>query len=198
MEVFSHIDYIEVFGFVTGVVCVWLFTRENVWSWPLGLASSAVYVVVFFKARLYADMGLYVVYVVLSAYGWYEWLHGGPQNDRLSISRVTRTAALVLLALVVTFVAGVSYGLRTYTDAALPFWDSLTTAMSLAGQWMLAKKIFENWLVWITVDVIYVGVYSYKALYLTAGLHFIYLALAVVGYVTWRKSMQAEGAPVSA
>lgn len=189
MEWLSQINYVEVFGFVTGVVCVWLFTRENVWSWPIGVASAAVYVVVFFQARLYADAGLYVVYVILCAYGWYEWLHGGPKNDTLRISRVTRTAALVLTGFVVFFVTVISYGLRTYTDAALPFWDSLTTAMSLVAQWMLAKKIFENWLVWIAVDVIYVGVYVYRALYLTAGLHFIYLVLAVVGYLSWKKSM---------
>ena len=100
----------------------------------------------------------------------------------------------MLLGLAVVGVGGLSYGLRTYTDAALPFWDSLTTAMSLAAQWMLAKKIFETWIVWITVDVIYLGVYFYRDLYLTAGLHLIYLALAIVGLLAWRTSMRAENA----
>ena len=154
MDLLSNLNYVEVFGFLTGVVCVWLYTRENVWAWPIGLVNSVVYVVVFFEARLYADMGLYVIYAALSIYGWYEWLRGGPQHDRLSISRITPVVALVLLGLVILSVAGLSYGLRTYTDAALPFWDSLTTAMSLAAQWMLAKKIFETWIVWITVDVL--------------------------------------------
>ena len=107
---------------------------------------------------------------------------------------MTRTTALVLLGLVVVGVGFLSYGLRTYTDAALPFWDSLTTAMSLVAQWMLAKKIFETWIVWITVDVIYLGVYFYRDLYLTAGLHLIYLALATIGFFAWRNSMRAENA----
>ena len=104
----------------------------------------------------------------------------------------------MLLGLVVLGVAGLSTGLAIYTDAALPFWDSLTTAMSLAAQWMLAKKIFENWLVWIAVDVIYVGVYVARELYLTAGLHGIYLGLAILGYFAWRNAMRAEGASVPA
>ena len=198
MDFLAQLNYVEVFGFVTGVTCVWLYTRQNVWSWPIGLVNSVVFVVVFFQARLYADTGLYLIYALLSIYGWYEWLHGGPQHGELKISRLTRTAALVLLGLAVVGVAGLSYGLRTYTDAALPFWDSLTTAMSLAAQWMLAKKIFETWIVWITVDVIYLGVYFYRDLYLTAGLHLIYLALAIVGLLAWRTSMRAESATVSA
>jgi len=198
MDILGSVNYVEAVGFVTGVVCVWLYTRENVWSWPIGLLNALLFVVVFFQARLYADAGLYVIYAVLSVYGWYQWLRGGTEQSALEISRVTPRAALVLLGLVVVGVAGLATGLATYTDAALPFWDSLTTAMSLAGQWMLAKKLFENWLVWITVDVIYVGVYIARELYLTAGLHGIYLGLAILGYFAWRNSMRAAGASVPA
>ncbi len=190
MDFLAQLNYVEVFGVVTALVCVWLYTRQNVWSWPLTIVSAGLYMIVFFQARLYADVGLQGVYIVVAVYGWYEWLFGGPQHSVLPVSRLTRTMALVLLGLVAAGTGVLAVSLATYTNASLPFWDSLTTAMSLVGQWMLARKILESWLVWIVADTIYIGIFIYKALYLTAGLYAVFLALAVSGFIEWRKSIQ--------
>ena len=198
MDFLAQLNYVEVLGVVTALVCVWLYTRQNVWSWPLTIVSAGLYMVVFFQARLYADVGLQGVYIVVAVYGWYEWLFGGPQRSALPVSRLARTTALVLLGLVAAGTALLAVPLATFTNASLPFWDSLTTAMSLVGQWMLARKILESWLVWIVADTIYVGIFVYKALYLTAGLYIVFLILAVLGFIEWRKSLRADAAAVAA
>ncbi len=194
MDFLAELNPVEVFGVVTALVCVWLYTRQNVWSWPLTIVSAGLYMIVFFQARLYADVGLQGVYIVVAVYGWYEWRFGGPQHNALPVSRLTRTTALSLLGIVVVGTGFLAYPLATYTNASLPFWDSLTTAMSLVAQWMLAKKILESWFVWIVADTLYVGIFLYKALYLTAGLYVVFLGLAVSGFIAWRSSMRAESA----
>ncbi len=177
----------EVLGFVTGAWCVWLLVEENIWNWPIGIANNAFYVVVFFRARLFADMSLQVVYIGLSIVGWYLWLHGGSGHGRLAVQRTHwREGAAIAAAVVVMTLAGTAF-LRTVRDAA-PFLDALTTSMSLAAQYMLTRKLIENWHLWITVDVIYVGLYASRALPLTAVLYAIFLTMCIVGLREWRRS----------
>ena len=167
-----HLSPIEVIGFVSGVGCVWLAARENIWNWPVAIVNAISFIIVFFGAKLYADCGLQLVYIAISVYGWWSWLHGGRDRSELPVTRVRAgapfpgwpwppslaTAALMLL-------------LRRFTDSTVPFWDALTTAMSLTAQYMLARKIIENWWLWMAADIIYVALYVYKALYLTAVLY---------------------------
>ncbi len=179
----------EAVGVLFGILSVWLTTRENVWCWPTGLVNVGLFIVVFGRARLYADMGLQVFYVALCLYGWYAWLHGGTGHGPL---RVTRAPAAVLggLALLgAAFAVGLGLFLRRHTDAALPFWDASTTSCSLAAQFLQTRKWLENWTVWIAVDAVYVGIYIVKSLYLTAGLYVIFLGLAVAGHIRWRGSL---------
>lgn len=185
---------IEVIGFVTGVGCVWLAARENVWNWPVGIVNAVSYIIVFFGAKLYADCGLQVVYAVISVYGWWSWLHGGRNRSELPITRI-RSGAIPLLALTTAAATAVlMLLLRRFTDSTVPFWDGLTTAMSLTAQYMLARKIIENWWLWMAADVFYVALYIYKALYLTAVLYVIFFALCVVGIVRWQKLLGAPEA----
>ncbi|MBZ5567567.1 MAG: nicotinamide riboside transporter PnuC [Acidobacteriia bacterium] len=189
---------IEVVGFATGVGCVWLAARENVWNWPVAIVNAVSYVIVFFGAKLYADCGLQLVYVAISLYGWWSWLHGGRDRSELPVTRV-RTTAIPLLALVtIAATAALMLLLRRFTDSTVPFWDGLTTAMSLTAQYMLARKIIENWWLWMAADVLYIALYIYKTLYLTAGLYAIFFALCVVGLVRWQKLLVAPEAEAEA
>ena len=153
------------------------------------MVNAALYFVVFYRAGLYSDMGLQVVYFVLSLYGWYEWLYGGEGRTELTVSHATPRHWVILLGVGVV----VWYALGAITSrlpgAALPYLDAATVATSLLAQWMMTRKLLENWLVWITVDVVYVGMFVFKKLYLTAGLYALFLALAVMGYVQWRRTM---------
>lgn len=188
----TALDPYEVTGVVFGVLGVSLTVRENVWCWPVGIANVSLFIVVFYRSRLYADMGLQVVYVVLCAYGWWAWLHGGDRSAALPVARTPRGAlgALTLLGALVAF--GLGLALKSATRAALPFLDSGLTSASLVAQYMTTRKWLENWAVWIAADAIYVGMYVYKQLYLTALLYAVFLGLAVLGWRSWKRSLAAS------
>ena len=179
----------EIIGMILGLISVWLTIRQNIWCWPTGLVMVALYAVVFFQAKLYADAGLQVVYFVLQIYGWYEWLHGGKARGKLDITRLNLRLGIALVVTAAAATALMGYLLATKTDAALPYWDSTATVLSLIAQWMLARKIIENWLVWITVDLLSIGIYAAKALYPTMALYAAFLTLATLGWIEWRKSL---------
>jgi nicotinamide mononucleotide transporter len=180
---------IEILAVVFGIVSVYLSTREHIWSWPTALVNVTLYFVVFLEAKLYADMGLQVVYFALSLYGWYEWLYGGEHRTELHVSRATRTLGVRLAVIGVASAVIIGTLLARFTDAALPYLDSATTSTSLVAQWMMTRKILENWAVWVAVDVVYIGMFIFKELYLTAGLYAVFLVLAVMGFRQWKRSL---------
>ena len=179
----------EILAVIFGIISVYLSTREHIWSWPTALVNVALYFIVFLEAKLYADMGLQVVYFALSLYGWYEWLYGGENRTELHVSRVTRSLGLKLLLIGLASAAILGTILARFTDASLPYLDSATTSTSLVAQWMMTRKILENWAVWVVVDVVYVGMFIFKKLYLTAGLYAVFLVLAVMGFIQWKRSL---------
>ena len=190
----GEMDITEVLGFITGAVSVWLTVKQNVWNWPIGIANSAFYVIVFFHARLFADSSLNVLYVALGFLGWYWWLKGGEHRTALKVGRVSKLSALVLAAVGLAGTAGMAVFLASIHDSA-PFLDALTTVLSLIAEYMLARKLLENWGVWITADVIYIGLYTYRSLYLTAILYALFLTMCIVGVVSWRRTWQAAQMP---
>ena len=171
-----------------GAVAVYLSTRENIWAWPVALVNVALYSVVFFEARLYADMGLQIVYFVLSAYGWFYWNYGGNMRQALPVSRATRSQLLWGLAVGAATWLVLGAGL-SQTDAAIPWLDSLLTSTSLIAQWMLTRKLLENWALWFAVDLVYVPTFIARGLYPTAALYAVFLILAVVGWRQWKISL---------
>ena len=186
------VDPIEVAAAAFGIASVFLSARQNVWNWPLGIVNVALYIIVFYEAKLYADMGLQAVYVVLAAYGWWHWLHGGANRGTLPVSRVP-TREIILLG--IAFLVGtgaLSTLLARTTDASLPLADSALTAASLVAQYMMTRKYVECWLVWIVADVAYVALFIYKGLLPTAGLYLVFTILAVVGWRQWRASLREQ------
>ncbi len=179
----------ELVAVVITLVAVYLTTRQNIWCWPLGMVSVTLYALVFYQAKLYADMGLQGLYFALAIYGWWAWGHGGEDHGELEVSVSSNRTRAVLAAIGV--LAGITLGqtLERFTDASLPFMDSILTSFSIIAQWMQTRKLLEAWLVWLAVDVFYVGMFAYKGLYPTAGLYAIFLYLAVRGFVEWRRSM---------
>lgn len=181
--------FLEFVAVVVTVAAVYLTARQIIWCWPLAMVSVTLYAVVFYRARLYADMGLQAIYFALAAYGWWAWLHGGEDHGelRVSLSSWPMRVALLLLGTVSGVLLG--FALHRWTDASLPFMDSSLTSFSIIAQWMQTRKLLEAWLLWLSVDVFYVGMFLYKSLFLTAGLYGVFLYLAVLGFVAWRRSM---------
>lgn len=189
--------WLEAASVVTGAVCVWLTVRENVWNFPISLANVSLFCVLFFGERLYADSGLQVVYFALALVGWRMWLHGGERGTALRISRVPRReAALVAAAGVV--LTGVLWITLRHVGGSASFFDALTTSFSLCAQWLLNRKYVESWYVWIAADLVYIPLYAYKELYLTAALYTVFLVMATMGLLHWRATWRTQSGPAPA
>ncbi len=184
----------ETVGFLTGVACVWLLARQSVWNWPLALANVLLYSLIFLRAGLYADAGLQIVFAALNAYGWYSWRRGGgAAGRRLRVVRTPRAAWIRLAAAGALGTAGVFLLLDSATDSTVPLWDATTTALSLVAIYGQARKYLESWLLWIAADLLYIPLYAYKDLWLTAALYAVYLALCVGGWRAWRREAPPPG-----
>jgi len=179
---------LEVMAAAFGVISVYLSTRQNIWSWPTAIVNVALYTFVFYQGRLYGQMGLQPIYLALSVYGWYQWLHGGEQRTELPVSRASPRLLGALGALNLVLWLALAAVLRQ-TDAVLPWLDALLTTTSLVAQWMMTRKILENWLVWIALDVVFVPMFISQGLYATALLYAAFLVLALMGFVEWRRSL---------
>jgi len=183
---------LELVAVVFGVVSVLLSVKEHIWSWPTALINVALFTLLFYRTGLYSDMGLQVVYFVLSIYGWYEWLYGGKGRTELRVSRTPRRVWLALSGIAVAFWAVDGYATSHLPSVSLPYVDAATATVSLVAQYLMTRKYLENWTLWIIIDVVYVGMFIYKGLYLTAGNYAIYLVLAVMGHLAWKKSLASR------
>lgn len=175
-----------------GVLSVWLSTREHIASWPTALVNTALYFVVLGRAQLYANAGLQVFYFALSLYGWYQWKYGGSAHTGVQVSRTPARVALVLAAIAVVATLALGLGLSRFTDAASPWLDAGTTAVSLVAQWMLTRKLRENWGVWAVVNVVYVGLYASQGLWPTVLLYVAFFGLAIQGWRSWGATLAAR------
>lgn len=210
---------LEAIAALSGLLSVYLLTRQNIWCWPTGLLSVATAAVVFYDSFLYSDMLLHVYYIGMNVYGWIHWARGG--NDAstgLPVTTMSRTAnvvwAVVTLVLVLAWGWGMSHldviagwVLENVNDSigwaqawasggapipAYPYGDAFTTVASLIAMWFMARKRLENWVYWFVIDVAAITIYILKDLYLFAGQYTIFLILCVMGYREWVRSMQAS------
>lgn len=182
----------EIIAVISGLISVYLTTRQNIWSWPTGLISVIAFGLLFFDIKLYADVILQGFFFITGLLGWYWWKFGGENKTELKVQLLRPFSRWLIFISLIPSVALMGWLLSTYTDASLPYWDSFTTVASVFAQLLLTKKIFENWILWISVDVVAIGVYFFKEVYLTAGLYVIFLCLATVGLIKWYRSWQQQ------
>lgn len=186
-------------GLIFGLLAVYFLIKESIWTWPSGILYVLVSFVVFWQARLYGDFLLHIFFLVLNIYGWMYWTKGGTSTESsVPISHSsTRDMLLVLMATVVGIfvfaklliaIPGMFEGVD---PPALPYWDSTTSVLSVAGMWLTARKKIDNWYYWFVVDVLATGIYFYKELYFYSLLYLVYIGMAVAGYLAWRKTMTA-------
>ena len=186
-------DPFEATGLVSGLLCVVLLIRQNIWNWPIGLLYSVVSVVVFYRSRLYAELPLQAFYIVMNGYGWYYWAFAKrpvSSKEELPVTNITARTTLILTLIVILATAVTGWLFATRTNAALPYWDSAATTMSFAGMWMTARKQIENWYVWLLVDVLETGIYLVKGIELYAVLYCVYIGMAIAGWWAWRTSQR--------
>lgn len=188
---------LELISFLLAIVNVLLNIRQVHWAWLFAIVSSALYGVVFFEAKLYGDMGLQLVFIVVSAWGWCLWWRDAQQVRAQSVQTSLQSFTLSWAGYIISMLAwlagfaALAWFLKSYTDTDVPYADGFLTAGSLLGQVLLSRKKIENWLVWIVVDVLYVGLYVHKNLILTAILYAVFVALAIAGWRVWRRANSA-------
>lgn len=186
----SSVSWLELFGAATGLASVWWAARERVWTWPVGIVNSTLFLLLFLDAGLYATAALQVVFILLGLYGWREWRGGGSDDDSLPVRRGRRAEWVGLgLAAVAGQVAWTTW-LVVSTDSSVAFWDSAVLVLSLVATFGQARKLIESWFVWIAVDTISIPLFLSQELYLTAALYLVFAVLCLVGRRDWRRSMR--------
>ncbi|MEA1651645.1 nicotinamide riboside transporter PnuC [Nitrospirillum sp. BR 11164] len=185
---------LEIIAVIVSALAVWTTTRRSLWCWPLGLASVALYGVVFLEAKLYSDMALQAVFGAFLVYGWVCWWRGKRDDGEVVVAPLgLKAAALSLVAGVLASVV-LGWGMARWTDASLPYLDATLAGFSLVAQYWTARRHIENWWLWIAVDMVYVAMYVVKDLYLTAGLYAAFIVLAILGLRSWRAGTEAPPA----
>lgn len=187
-------NWVELSAAGLGVVNVALVVRRSVWNYPFGLVMVSLYFVVFAGAKLYSDALLQVFFFVVQLYGWRNWLGAKAESGEVPVAVMSNRERLVWLA--ATLAASLAWGLAMgrFTDAAAPIVDAGVAGFSVAAQIMMARRKLENWIVWICVDIVAIGLYASRGLALTAGLYALFLLLATIGLLEWRRALRAQQA----
>ena len=186
---------LQIVGVALGLLYLWLEYKANIWLWVIGLIMPVVHGTLYFRSGLYADFSMQLYYIAAGVYGLIVWSRGAKKKDQKRELAISATPLAVWVAIAGVYVllhAAIYLFLVSFTDSTVPFWDSLTTALCIVAYWMLSRKYVEQWLVWLVVDVITVGLYLYKNIPLTAGLYALYSVLAVAGYLHWRRMMKTQ------
>jgi nicotinamide mononucleotide transporter len=185
--------WLEIVAVLFGLLSVWYAKKENILVYPTGIISVLIYVYICFFAKLYADMGINFFYFMMSVYGWIKWTRKDHKKATLRITSSTvREHLFNFLAFIIFFVI-FSYVLKNFTDSDVPYWDSLTTAIFIVAMYLMARKKIENWTAWIAGNIISIPLYFYKGLIFTSFQFSVFLILAILGYIEWkRKLMQMQ------
>jgi nicotinamide mononucleotide transporter len=180
---------LQLLGIALGLLYLWLEYRANIWLWVVGVVMPLVHGVLYYRSGLYADCAMNGYYVVAGIYGWWMWQRGTAHSELTTqpICHTPRHLVGVLVGSYAMLHIGIYVVLLLLTNSTVPFWDSMTTALSIVALWMLSRKYVEQWLVWLVVDALTVGLYLYKGIPLTASLYLLYTVLAFVGYRRWSK-----------
>ena len=184
---------VEIFGLCTGTLSIGLLIKQNIWTWPVGIAYTIASLYVFFMARLYADFILHIFFLIMGFYGWYYWLRGKNRHDsELPVSKESRKTlaySIIICFLAINFSGNL---FSTYTDADLPYLDNTTSVLRIVAIWLQSRKKIESWIFWLIIDVLSAGIYFYKELYFYCLLYSIYIIMALLGYIAWLESYHHE------
>lgn len=183
----SPTTWLEIAAVVIALAMVGCNIREIHWGWPLAIASSLMYFALFWRDKLYGEASLQIFFVVVAFWGWFQWLRGHRADGSvLHVARLSRQGLINTVVISLLLWPATGLFLKHFTDTDVPWWDAFPTAVSLVGQFLLGRKYIENWLVWIIVNAVSVGLFIHKGLWLTVGLYAVFIALSVVGWRAWR------------
>lgn len=192
VEQFQQTSALEWFGTITGFLCVYLAARQHILNWPISILSVAAYAVLFYQSRLYGNAVLQVYFFGTAVYGWHYWAKRSKAADKKPIASYS-VAQMIGVSVVIMVLSGIlGLFLSAYTDTDVPYIDGFCTAMSFTAQFLMTRKVLQNWLIWVLVDICYIPLYIYKGFALTALLYMAFAVIATMGYIDWRKTWKAS------
>ncbi len=171
-----------------GLINITLLVRRSIWNFPFGIAMVALYAVIFFRARLYAEAGLQVFFAVVQIYGWSLWVRAGGAAEKVDVRWLGWEARFRWLIAIAILAGALGTALDRFTDAAAPYSDAAIAAASIAAQFLLSFRRIENWVLWIAIDFGAIALYFTRDLHLTAALYCVFLVLSVLGLREWAKA----------
>jgi nicotinamide mononucleotide transporter len=183
---------LEIVSVAVSFLGIWLTAGRRMLCWPVNLLACALYFKLFLDVKLYADMALQALFGVAILYGWIVWARGKDETGEIVVRPLPATHAAAGLAAGAAGAAAIGWFTSHHTDAALPWMDATLSSFSLVAQYWTARRQAASWLLWITVDVVYVGMFVFKGLWLTAGLYAAMVGLAVLGYRRWRQAQSGN------
>ena len=188
----TAVSALEVVAFVLAIVMVVLNMRVNPIAWPLAIISSLLYFALFWNSKLYGDASLQVFFALVALWGWWQWLRGtAADGSALRVRSLDAVARGWVFAALVLAWPATGWFLKRYTDTDVPWWDAFPTAGSVIGQWLLGRKYIENWAAWVVVNVVSVGLFAYKGLWLTTLLYTLFIAMSFMGWRAWARLAKA-------
>ena len=186
---------LELAAVTLGLVNIILLVRRNIWNFPFGIAMVALYAIIFFDARLYAEAGLQIFFAVVQIYGWSLWVRAGGAVDKVEVRWLDWPARFAWLAFIAGAAATLGALMHRFTDAAMPYPDAAIAAASIAAQFLLSYRRIENWVLWIAIDIGAIALYIARDLHLTAGLYGAFLVLSILGLREWTRVAGRQPAP---
>lgn len=194
-ELIKTMTTVELIASVFLLACVILSARQNIWTWPLGIIGVSIFFYICYESLLYADMGLQVIFLIQSIYGWYFWVHGKPEDEGdVPIRKLQFKEQLIAGLVILGLIGVIGYASDVYTETDVPYLDAMVASISLVANILLARKVLDNWTLWIIADIFYIGLFYYKGLYVTSGLYVIFLGIAISGLLQWQKEWRLQGA----
>ncbi|MFZ4521817.1 MAG: nicotinamide riboside transporter PnuC [Bacteroidales bacterium] len=178
--------YLELVAVAFGLICVWMMKKESWLAFPFGIVNVAIYVYIFFAARLYANAGINGFFFLMSVYGWYNWTRKGDDDQILRITKCSRKELIYNGIAAILFFVAIRVVLVKYTESTIPGWDAITTAVYIVAQWMLSRKKIENWILWIAADTVMIGLCAWEGLYFSSLQYLVFTIIAILGFREWR------------
>lgn len=188
---------LEAVAVLLGLANIVLLIRRSVWNYPFGIVMVSLYAVIFFDAKLYSDALLQIFFFAVQIYGWVHWSRAKAEAGEVLVETLSNRARLTIGAAAVVAIAGWGAMMARFTDASYPFWDASVAILSVTAQILLARRYVENWALWILVDLLSIGLYAAKALWLTMALYVLFLVLATLGLFEWRRVHRSAGPAVA-
>ena len=197
-----NINLLEALGLIFGLLAVYYLIKENILTWPAGIIYVIISFVIFWQQQLYGDFMLHIFFLLLNIYGWYHWKYGQDKNETkvpITWMSIKQNVLYIIISFLGIFLFGyflssVHILFPNMLSASVPYWDAATTSLSVIGMWLTARKHIENWIYWFVVDVLATGIYFYKGIHFYALLYFIYIGLAIAGFIEWRKIIRQQEA----